>query len=62
MPAYFSVTGTPNGGRNDISLKNEFIVVVDAVPVEQPKIEQPKPEPQPPTEPEKPDEPKETQP
>lgn len=29
-PAYFSVTGTPNGGRNDISLKNDFIVILDA--------------------------------
>jgi hypothetical protein len=32
-PAYFTVTGTPNGGRNDISLKNEFIVVLDATPL-----------------------------
>jgi hypothetical protein len=62
MPAYFSVTGTPNGGRNDISLKNEFIVVIDAVPVEQPKTEQPKPEQQSPSEQEKRDEPKEAQP
>jgi len=71
-PAYFAVTGTPNGGRNDISLKNEFIVVIDAVPVEQPKPEPPKPEPQPeqpPSEPQpptpeqpKPDEPMEPQP
>jgi hypothetical protein len=71
-PAYFAVTGTPNGGRNDISLKNEFIVVVDAVPIEQPKPEPPKPEPQPdqpPTEPQppptqqpKPDEPMKPQP
>lgn len=73
-PAYFAVTGTPNGGRNDISLKNEFIVVIDAVPVEQPKPEPAKPEPQPeqpptepsppplPTEQPKPDEPMEPQP
>lgn len=33
MPAYFAVTGTPNGGRNDISLKNDFIVVLDATPM-----------------------------
>jgi hypothetical protein len=33
-PAYFSVTGTPNGGRNDISLKNDFIVILDAAPDE----------------------------
>jgi hypothetical protein len=44
-PAYFAITGTPNGGRNDISLKNEFTVVLDAVPV-QPEIEAKK-EPQP---------------
>ena len=31
-PAYFAVTGTPNGGRNDISLKNDFFVIVDAKP------------------------------
>ena len=29
-PAYFAVTGTPNGGRNDISLKNDFYVILDA--------------------------------
>ena len=71
-PAYFAVTGTPNGGRNDISLKNEFIVVIDAVPVEQPKPKPPKLEPQPeqpPTDPQpppaeqpKPEEPVEPQP
>ena len=33
MPACFAVTGTPNGGRNDLSLKNDFIVVLDARPV-----------------------------
>jgi hypothetical protein len=27
-PAYFAVTGTPNGGRNDISIKNEFTVLL----------------------------------
>ncbi len=32
-PAYFAVTGTPDGGRNDISLKNDFIVLLDAFPV-----------------------------
>lgn len=32
-PAYFAVTGTPDGGRNDISLKNNFIVILDAFPV-----------------------------
>jgi hypothetical protein len=33
-PAYFAVTGTPNGGRNDISLKNDFYVILDAQPAE----------------------------
>ena len=33
-PAYFAITGTPNGERNDVSTKNEFTVlltVLDAV-------------------------------
>ncbi len=30
-PAYFAVTGTPNGGRNDLSLKNGFTVLLDPV-------------------------------
>lgn len=34
--AYFEVTGTPDGGRNDISLKNDFIVLLDAFPVSDP--------------------------
>jgi hypothetical protein len=34
MPAYFTVTGTPNGGRNDLSLKNDFIIVVQATRME----------------------------
>lgn len=29
-PAYFAVTGTPNGGRNDISIKNDFYVLLNA--------------------------------
>ena len=29
-PAYFAVTGTPNGGRNDISIKNDFFVILNA--------------------------------
>ena len=33
-PAYFAVTGTPNGGRNDISIKNDFYVILSAHPVE----------------------------
>ncbi len=36
-PAYFAVTGTPNGGRNDISLKNDFFVILEAKPVEPPQ-------------------------
>ena len=32
-PAYFAVTGTPDGGRNDISLKNSFTVILDAIPI-----------------------------
>jgi hypothetical protein len=31
-PAYFAVTGTPDGGRNDISLKNNLIVILNAWP------------------------------
>jgi hypothetical protein len=38
-PAYFAITGTPNGGRNDISLKNEFYVILDTQPVEHAKEE-----------------------
>jgi hypothetical protein len=33
-PAYFAVTGTPNGGRNDISIKNDFYIILDAHPLE----------------------------
>jgi len=35
-PAYFAITGTPNGGRNDISIKNDFFVILDAHTVEPP--------------------------
>lgn len=31
MPAYFAVTGTPNGGRNDISVKNDFTVLLTRI-------------------------------
>ena len=34
VPAYFAVTGTPNGGDNDISLKNDFYVILEAKPAE----------------------------
>jgi hypothetical protein len=37
-PAYFAITGTPNGGRNDISIKNDFFVLLNAHPVE-PSVE-----------------------
>ena len=30
-PAYFAITGTPTGGRNDISLKNEFTVLLTRI-------------------------------
>jgi len=30
-PAYFAVTGTPNGGRNDLALKNDFNVLLDRI-------------------------------
>ena len=40
VPAYFAVTGTPNGGRNDISLKNDFFVILVAKD-EQPPQEAP---------------------
>lgn len=46
VPAYFAVTGTPNGGRNELSLKNDFAVLVSryepaaaAYPPEDPKPE-----------------------
>ena len=29
--AHFAVTGTPDGGRNELSLKNEFTVLVDRI-------------------------------
>lgn len=28
--AYFAVTGTPDGGRNDLSVENDFVIVLDA--------------------------------
>ena len=33
-PAYFAITGTPNGGRNDVSTKNEFIVLLTTLNAE----------------------------
>lgn len=29
--AYFAITGTPTGGRNDLSLENEFVIVLDSM-------------------------------
>jgi len=35
--AYFAITGTPTGGRNDLSIKNEFTILVSrAFPKEPP--------------------------
>lgn len=31
MPAYFAITGTPTGGRNDLSIQNQFLVLVNRV-------------------------------
>ena len=27
-PAYFAITGSPSGGRNDVSTKNDFAVLL----------------------------------
>ena len=46
-PAYFAVTGTPNGGHNDLSLKNVFTVLLSRVETNalaQPPPPQSKPE------------------
>lgn len=40
-PAYFAVTGTPNGGHNDLSLKNVFTVLL--IRVETNALAQPPP-------------------
>ena len=46
-PAYFAVTGTPNGGRNDLSLKKEFNVLLDRIETNAPSqpLVTPAPEP-----------------
>jgi hypothetical protein len=41
VPAYFAVTGTPNGGHNEISLKNDFFVILEAKPAEPPAEDKP---------------------
>ena len=33
VPSYFAVTGTPQGGRNEIALKNDFFVILEARPL-----------------------------
>jgi len=33
-PAYFAITGTPTGGRNDVSVKNDFTVELTKLDVE----------------------------
>ena len=43
-PAYFAVTGTPNGGRNDLSLKNDFTVLLDRVETNAPPPQPAQPE------------------
>jgi hypothetical protein len=40
VPAWFAVTGTPNGGRNDLSTKNAFTILLDRIePAVQPQPE-----------------------
>jgi hypothetical protein len=41
VPAYFAITGTPNGGHNEISLKNDFFVILEAKPAEPPAEDKP---------------------
>ena len=43
---YFAVTGTPDGARNELSLKNDFAVLVTRVPPE-PPLSQENPQPPP---------------
>jgi hypothetical protein len=32
LTAYFAITGTPDGGRNEISLENDFAVLISRIP------------------------------
>ncbi len=41
--AYFAVTGTPDGGRNDLAVGNDFVIVLETTAA--PKTEQSKPKP-----------------
>jgi hypothetical protein len=42
-PAYFAITGTPSGGRNDISTKNEFTIVLPTLDAEAAKAQKKSP-------------------
>jgi hypothetical protein len=44
--AYFAITGTPDGGRNELSLKNEFTILVQRL-TPSPPLPPPHPEPLP---------------
>jgi hypothetical protein len=45
---YFAITGTPDGGRNELSLKNEFNVLVSRLPSPPPNAATTSPAPPPP--------------
>jgi hypothetical protein len=45
---YFAITGTPDGGRNELSLKNEFSVLVSRLPSLPPSVATTPPTPPPP--------------
>jgi hypothetical protein len=47
QPGYFAVTGTPDGGRNDLSLANDFTVIVSELEPKAPQPQQKSPQPQP---------------
>jgi hypothetical protein len=48
---YFAITGTPDGGRNELSLKNEFSVLVSRLPSPPPSAAATPPSPLPPAAP-----------
>lgn len=43
MVAYFAVTGTADGGRNDLSLENDFLIALDAMAAPTPEPVKSKP-------------------
>lgn len=45
---YFAITGTPDGGRNELSIKNEFSVLVSRSPSQPPSVATTPPTPPPP--------------